>query len=493
MWRGSRLVVSHLGSWRVATLDAKPTCLLPYRLLFFCLAAVLIASLQPFPLHASPFTQTSDPAEATTVYVLSFSGPVTPILDSYLRQAIAEAEESGAGVIILQLDTPGGSVEVTKAIIQRMLASPIPLVVYVAPAGARAGSAGTFITLAGHVAAMTPNSSIGAASPVELGGADIDETLAAKITNILSADIENLARRRGEAATEWAIDAVQEAAAATSSQALELGVIDLIATDLDDLLRQLDGRTVELASGAQILHTANAHMLLRDMTPIQRALNILVDPNLTAILLSIGILGLVVEVRTPGINVAGILGIVCLLLAFYGLGQLDANLTGLIFMVIALAFFVAEAFTPASGILTAGGITAFLFGGALLFDTPGIATPWGTLILFAILLGAFAILVSRLALRAHNRPVVTGSEGLIGASGVAKTPFRVGETGSVFVQGEWWNARLTSGEVSANETVRVVGRQGLTLSVVPLTLDPALEPSADSSVASAPQATHPVP
>jgi membrane-bound serine protease (ClpP class) len=234
---------------------------------------------------------------------------------------------------------------------------------------------------------------------------------------------------------------------------------------------------------------------MHEMTPIQRALNILVDPNLVAILLSLGILGLIVEIRTPGINVAGILGIVCLLLAFYGLGQLDANLTGLIFMVIALAFFVAEAFTHTFGLLTAGGIIAFLFGGALLFDTPGLSTPWTTLILLAIVLGALALLIGQLAIRAQYRPVLTGSEALIGATGVSRTPLRAGMTGSIFVQGELWNARLTSGEVAADTPVRVLSRKGLTLSVAPV--DPAALPTDDSSVAStsasAGQATHPIP
>jgi membrane-bound serine protease (ClpP class) len=372
-----------------------------------------------------------------------------------------------------------------------MLASPVPLIVYVAPAGARAGSAGTFIALAAHVAAMAPSTSIGAASPVELGGGDVggdvDSTMAAKVTNILSADIENLAARRGEAATAWAIAAVQEAAAATAQQALDLGVIDLIATDVDHLVEQLEGRQILLANESTVLHLENVRVVTQEMTPVQRALNLLVDPNLATILLSLGVLGLIVEIRTPGFNVAGILGIICLLLAFYALGQLDANLTGIIFMLLALALFVAEAFTPTFGLLTAGGVVAFLLGGALLFDTPGINTPWPTLIVLAILLGAMTLLVGYFALRGQRRPIVTGSEGLIGAIGTSKGAFAVGEMGSVYVWGEWWNARLTTGAVAANQSVRVVERERMTLIVSPLAPDAAS--TTTSASRSAPQST----
>ncbi len=443
------------------------------RTLAWCLALLavfVLSSALPAPL-AFPLGSAHAQGEIDTVYVLTFAGPVTPILERYLDQAIRDAQRNNAAAVILQLDTPGGSVEVTHKIIQRMLASPVPLVVYVAPAGARAGSAGTFITLAAHVAAMTPASSIGAASPVDLGGGDVDSTMAAKITNILSADIENLARRRGEAATAWAIAAVQDAAAATATEALELGVIDIIATDLNDLLSQLEGRNIQLPDGPHVLHLRDPILVDHAMNPLQRALNLLVDPTIAAILFSLGVIALMVEIRTPGFNVAGILGVVCLLLAFYGLGQLDATLTGITFMLIAVALFVAEAFTPSFGILTAAGVVAFLVAGALLYDTPGIRTPWVTLIVLAVLLGGLALLVSYLALRAQRRPAMTGSEALIGAIGTTKAAFRAGEIGSVFVYGEWWNARLEHGEVAANVPVRVTGRERMTITVTPLTDD----------------------
>ena len=481
MWRASRQGVSVASaSWRMVKgrkAKGRQPLRLANRLLIVSLTILFFATLQPSPLHASPSAQSGI---SSTVYVLTFSGPVTPVLESYLNQAIRDAQATDAAAIILQLDTPGGSVEVTQSIIQSMLASPIPLVVYVAPAGARAGSAGTFITLAGHIAAMAPNTSIGAASPVDQSGGDIDSTLAAKITNILSADIENLATRRGEAATQWAIAAVQDAAAATASQALELGVIDIIATDLNHLVEQLEGRTVQLPNGPMVLHLADARLVVQEMTPMQRALNLLVDPSLVTILLSLGVIALVVEIRTPGLGVSGVLGLSCLLLAFYGLGQLDANLTGLIFMGIAIVLFIAEAFTPTFHLFTVGGVVAFLVGGALLFDAPGITTPWFTLIALAIIMGALAILASYLALRAQGRPALTGTEGLIGATGITKTAFAAGETGSVFVHGEWWNARIARGEVAANTPIRVLAREGMTLLVTPMP---------DSSVAASGQLT----
>jgi len=209
--------------------------------------------------------------EATNrVQVLNFQGAVTPVLGQYIADGIEAAQANKAQAVILQLDTPGGSVEVTKRVVQAMLASSVPVVVYVAPAGAHAGSAGTFITLAGHAAAMAPGSSIGAASPVGSQGEDVGKTLEAKVKNILSADIENLASRRGEKAVEWAVAAVQDAAAATADRALELGVIDFIATDVTDLVQQMDGFVVTVQGKEITLHTANALIQRQDLSPLQQ-------------------------------------------------------------------------------------------------------------------------------------------------------------------------------------------------------------------------------
>ena len=403
----------------------------------------------------------------TPIYVLTFSGAVTPVLERYIQQGIDAALAEGAGAVVLQLDTPGGSVQVTKSITQLMLASPVPIAVYVAPDGANAGSAGTFITLAGHVAAMSPNSSIGAASPVGSGGEDIGETMGAKVENILSADIENLAARRGEVATEWAIAAVRDAKAATAEQALELGVIDYIAVDVRDLLEQMDGATVTVRGSEETLTTAGALQVPLELSTLQLFLNFITDPTIASILLSLGVLGLIAEIRSPGFGVPGIFGTICLLLAMYALGQLDANFTGLALIGIAVALFVAEAFTPAFGLLAFGGMLAFILGTVLLFNSSEFDVPWPTVIGTALALGGFAMFAGGKALAAQRRPVATGGEALIGMSATVRSAFAAGETGSVFVAGEWWNADLKSGAVDAGERVTVLDRRGYTLLVEP--------------------------
>ncbi|MBP7961668.1 MAG: nodulation protein NfeD [Caldilineaceae bacterium] len=399
------------------------------------------------------------------VVVLTFDGAVTPVLHKYIQDGITLAQQLNAQAMILQLDTPGGSVDITKNIVQTMLQSPVPVMVYVSPTGAHAGSAGTFITLAGHVAVMAPGSSIGAASPVGGSGEDIGETMQAKVTNILSADIENLADRRGEAAVEWALRAVQEAAAATAPQALELGVIDFIAPDLLDLLAQTDGLTITVLGEERTLHTADAAVEYLDMNPLQDFLNFISNPSIASILLTLGTLGLITELRIPGFGAPGIIGAICLLLAFYALGQLDANFAGLALIGLAIALLIAELFTPTFGVLAAGGLAAFVFGAALLFDAPGVAVPWGTIITMAALMGGFILFAGGKALAAQRRQPYSGMEGLINQTATAKIAFGPGETGSVFLAGEWWNAELESGRVEAGERVTVTGQRGYTLIV----------------------------
>lgn len=428
-----------------------------------------IGSSPPLRNNLARNYQTTD--EPQLVYLLTFEGAVTPVLDQYIEENIEAALDAGVSVIILQLDTPGGSVDITQGITQKMLASPVPIAVYVAPSAARAGSAGTFITLAGHVAAMAPGSSIGAASPVGAGGEDVGETMEAKIKNILSADIENLAARRGEEAVEWAIAAVQDAAAATADQAMELGVIDFIATDANDLLAQMDGFTITVRGEEQTLQIDRPVIIERKLSGLQEFLNFIANPTIAALLLTVGSAGLLAEVWNPGTWVPGVIGAICLLLGLYALGQLDANFAGLALMAVAVALFVAEAFTPTFGALTAAGVIAFVLGGALLFDTPGINTPWLTIIGTALFLAAFTFFAGVKGLAAQRAPAVTGSEGMVGQRAQVKDAFGPGEAGSVFVMGEWWNAELVDAEeaekttAAPGEAVEVIGRRGYTLLV----------------------------
>ncbi len=427
------------------------TCILLYFL------AMLAGRVQ-----AAPLVQRSQPAP---VVVLAFSGAVTPTLEQYLQQGIDTAIARQAEAIVLQIDTPGGSVDVTRRITQKMLASPVPIIVYVAPGGAQAASAGTFITLAGHAAAMAPAASIGAASPVDASGQVLGETAEAKAKNILSAEIESLAEPRGPDAVTWAVAAVQEAAAATAARALELGVVDFIAADLPDLLRQADGFEVQLAGRPRVLQTAGANTVSLEMNPVQRFLNFIANPTIASLLLTLGTLGLIVELRSPGLGAPGVVGAISLLLGFYSLGQLDASVAGLALLVVAIALFIAETFTPTFGVLALGGAVAFILGAFLLFDSPTMRMPWPTVIALALGAGGFAVFAGAKGLAAQRQPPLTGSEWLVGQTATAKLPFRAGGRGSVFVAGEWWNAELESGEVLAGEEVLITDRRGYVLLV----------------------------
>ncbi len=415
----------------------------------------------------------SGQAGSSFVLVLTFRGAVTPVLRQYLSGAIEEAQLDGAEAVVLRLDTPGGSVEVTKQIVQDMLASPVPVVVYVAPSAAQAGSAGTFITLAGHVAAMAPGSSIGAASPVGGQGEDIGDTMEAKVVNILSADIENLAARRGEDAVEWAVAAVQEAAAATDTRALELGVIDFIATNVPDLLDQMDGFVVTVLGEERTLRTEDALIMPRELSPLQEFLNFISNPSVATILLTLGSIGLIAEIYNPGTFIPGMIGLISLLLGLYSLGQLEANFAGLALIGLALILLVAEAFTPAFGALALGGTVAFIFGSALLFDAPGLAVPWVTIISLGVAMGAFALFVGGKVVAAQRLGTATGSEGVIGSLATVRVPFAENGRGKVLLAGELWNAQLRSASseeaapADVGDQVEVEAREGYTLVVSP--------------------------
>lgn len=408
------------------------------------------------------FSQAS--AQATGgVKLAVFKGPVTPVLASYLDRVIADAETSGAAAVILQLDTPGGSVDVTKEIVQRVARSNVPVIVYVAPSGAHAGSAGTFLTLAGHAAAMAPGSSIGAASPVGSEGADLPDTLKAKATNILVADIKNLAARRGEPATAWAEKAVAEAAAATADEALALGVIDVIAKDVPDLLQKLDGRSVMVGDRQITLTLAGQPIEEIPLDPLEGLLNAITNPAIAAILLTIGLNAILFELSSPGGWVAGAIGVVCLLLAFYALGTLNANWTGLGFVVLAFVLFVLDIKAPTHGVLTLAGIASFVFGAYLLFNTPELTVPWATIIGLGVVTAAFFVFIIAKALVAQRRQPATGGEALIGAIATVRQP--LDPDGLVLVEGELWSACSESGAIAAGARVVVTERDGLRLQV----------------------------
>jgi membrane-bound serine protease (ClpP class) len=421
--------------------------------------AVFLLGLQP--VHAqgdSPF-----------VLVLNAEGVVAPPMQEYIERGLELADRRDADLVILQLDTPGGSVDSMKDIVQIMRDSRIPIVVYVAPRGAQAASAGTVITLAGHAAAMAPETIIGAASPIDASGQDLNETARAKEIEALKATVRALAERRGEEAIELAEATIEAAKAVSSSEALEVGLIDFVAEDLDDLLEQLDGFEVELGGEALTLETSDATTEEVTSSFIEQLLAMLTNPNIVFLLLTIGVQAILIEIGSPGGWVAGFIGVVCLSLAAYGLGILPVNWFGLVFIITSFVLFVLDIKAPTHGALTAAGIGSFIVGALVLFNTPStpefqrVSIP--LVVVVGILTGAlFGVLVG-FGIRALRAPVRSGRESLAGKTGTATTEFR--PTGQVQLGSELWTAEPVegSGKIRKGDQVEVVEVQGLRLKV----------------------------
>lgn len=409
--------------------------------------------------------------DGSLVYVLTFDGPVNPILSSYIGRAIAQADADGAEAIVLRLDTPGGQVDLTQDIVKAMRASPVPIIVYVWPTGAMAGSAGTFITLAGHAAAMVSGSTIGAASPVAEGGQELGDTIQQKITNILAADIENLARRRGDRAVDWARSAVTSARAATAQEALELGVIDAVAEDVPELLQKLDGFEVEVNRELRPLALAGASMVELPMTSPESTLNTLINaiavPGIAVLLIVLGVQGIISEFSQPGGYMAGTAGFVALLLGMYALGILNANWVGLGFMLLSFIMFFLEIKAPTHGALTVAGIATFVFGAFVLFSGTEAGVPWPAIFGLAGATMLFFSFIVAKAVGAQRQKPDWGAEKLIGQQALVRT--ELNPSGTVMVQGERWEAELQDGgaTVRPGDLVVVVERQGFKLLVRP--------------------------
>ncbi|HEX8681524.1 MAG TPA: nodulation protein NfeD [Ardenticatenaceae bacterium] len=404
------------------------------------------------------------------VVVLTVEGPVTPAMGSYLERGLEAAEESGADLLVLRLDTPGGNVEVMRQLVGQLSNATVPTLVYVWPSGGRAASAGTFITLSADLAAMAPQTTIGAASVVGGSGEEIDETLSAKITNDLVAAIRSQTERRGPEASEWAERAITEAIAANTNEALELGIIDLVARDLDELLAQADGRTVELASGEVVtLDVGEAAVREIEMSPFEELLHILTDPNIALMLLSLGGLALVYELMSPGGYIGGIFGFIATALGLYSLGALNADWTGLALMAFAFVLFVVEIKAATHGLFAAGGVAAFVFGALLLFQTSYARASLWLVLALAVGIGAYFLISVAAVLRTRHQPAITGREGLVGSVGEVRTSLEPGgPEGLILVAGELWKARSPV-PLAKGCHVRVVAVRGLHLDVVPET------------------------
>jgi membrane-bound serine protease (ClpP class) len=406
---------------------------------------------------------TGDTGEARYVNVLEIEGPVTPIMISYIERGISTAEADAAEAMIIKLNTPGGQIDLMNEIVQLLLPADVPTVVYVYPRGAYAASAGTLITLGAHVAAMAPGTTIGAASPVGTQGEDLGETMEQKVKEDLKAQARALATRRGEDAVAWAESAIEEAKAATAQEALEMGVIDFVANDLDDLLVQMDGFQVEVNNREVTLHTAEAEVREQPMSFVEQLLHIITNPTIAFILLTIGINAILFELSSPGGYAAGIVGAICLLLAFYALGVLPVNYTGLILIALAFVLFVVDLKAPTHGVLTVGGIVSLVAGALILFNSPLYKVSLAAVVSVAVVTGLFFAFAVAKVVQAQKRPAVTGLEGLVG--GLAKARTDLDPEGTVFIGGELWDAKATDGSIEADEMVEVVAVDGFCLSV----------------------------
>jgi membrane-bound serine protease (ClpP class) len=402
-------------------------------------------------------------ADTGHVDVLEIEGPVTPIMISYIERGITAAEGNGAEALIIKLDTPGGQIDLMADVVQAILQADVPVVVYVYPPGAYAASAGTLITLAGHVAAMAPGTTIGAASPVGTQGEDLGETMETKVKEDLKAQARALADRRGEDASAWAESAVEEAKAATAAEALELGVIDFVADDLDDLLAQMDGFEVEVKHREVVLKTADAEVRDQPMTFIEQLLHIITNPTVAFILLTVGINAILYELSSPGGYVAGVVGAICLLLAFYSLGVLPVNYTGLILIGLAFVLFAVDLIATTHGVLTVGGIVALVAGALLLFNSPLYQVSISAVVTVAVVTGLFFAFALAKVMQARRKPAVTGREGLVGATAVVRR--RLDPDGKVYIQGELWDAVAADGPIGVGDEVEVVGAEGFCLHV----------------------------
>ncbi|MDX1567359.1 MAG: nodulation protein NfeD [Longimicrobiales bacterium] len=409
-------------------------------------------------------------SSGSTIHLIRVEEPITPTSTDYIRRALEEARDGGAEALLIELDTPGGLLESTRQIVQTFYEAEVPVIVYVTPAGARAASAGTFITMAAHVAAMAPSTTIGAASPVSIGSggqAQMDTVMQNKAFEYAESFAQTIAERR-DRNVEWAISAVREAEAVTASEALDLNVIDLVSATRDDLLREIDGMEVVVGPGegeAEVLRTADATVVEVEKTLAERFLGMIIRPELMLFLTMVAIYGIIGEVTNPGAIIPGVTGVIALILLLYASAAMPVNIAGYLLVGLAVILFVTEAFTPTFGLLIAAGSVSFFLGGLILFqDLPeGMELSWGWLVPATILTAAFFAWIVTAGIKAQFSTSRTGSEAMIGVTAEVTDP--VGpDGGRVFFSGEYWRA-VSDEEIPEGETVEIEGIEGLTVRV----------------------------
>jgi len=416
------------------------------------LILLLFIMAGPFPAHAG----------TGIVRVVGINGPVTPVIADYLGRNLHESARSNERLVIIEMDTPGGLDNAMRDIVKDILASPVPVVVHVAPAGARAASAGAVIALAADICAMAPGTNIGAAHPVSIGEKP-DKVMAEKLVNDAEAYVEGIAQKRGRDLL-IAKKMVRESLSVTAEKALDGKVIDLIAADRGELLKKLDGRTVARDGKTITLQLAGVEVTEHGMRGRERILNVISNPNVAYVLLMLGFLGLFFELSNPGVILPGVIGGISLILAFFAFQTLPVNYAGVLLILLAIILFIAEIKIVSHGMLTVGGVVSMIFGSLLLFESPEpyLRVSWSVILVTVLATTVFAVWVVTLTIRAHRRKPVTGREGLIGEKGRAET--EINPEGKVFVLGEYWDA-FSDEQIAPGEKIEVMELEGLRVKV----------------------------
>lgn len=403
------------------------------------------------------------------IVVLRFEGELHPVMREHLKRGLQAAERENASAIILELDTPGGQIILMNQLVQQIRGSQTPVIVYVSPRGAMAASAGTLITLAGHLSAMAPETTIGAASPVGGAGEDIGETAESKVKEMMKATVRTLAADRPVEARQLAEEMIQNARAISVDEALKIGLVDIKAASLEDLLNQLDRRSVKIDAENIVLQTRAARLVRVDPTFMESLLVVLANPNIAFLLLAIGVQAILIEISSPGGWIAGFIGSVCLLLAIYGMGMLPVNWFGILFLVIAFVLFILDIKAPTHGALTAAGVGSFIVGALVLFNSPNVPSFQRVSVPLVVgtglSIGLFFLTLLGFALRAQRIPLRMGREALIGQIGRVNTPLN--PTGTVQLGSELWTATLEAGSdpLKPGEPVEVTGLSQLEIKV----------------------------
>ena len=404
-------------------------------------------------------------SQTSNVVVITLDGAINPAATDYIHYGIEQAVKNNSECLVLLLNTPGGLLESTRIIVSDILQSPVPVVVYVYPPGSRSASAGVFITLAAHIAAMAPGTNIGAAHPVSLEG-QMDSVMIEKVTNDAAAFIRTISEKRNRN-VKWAEDAVRKSISITETEALKQKVIDLIAPNTKELLEEINGREVQTISGSATLNTKNAKLIYVDMSFQQKLLSILSDPNIAYILLMLGIYGLLFELYSPGLIFPGVVGVISLLLAFYAMHTLPINYAGLALIIFGIILFILEIKIISHGLLTIGGVISLILGSLMLIKTDSgidvIQISWGVILLFVILTVLFFTFAIGLGIKAQRRKTTTGQEGLINEIGEAITNLE--PDGAIKVHGEIWQAESLDGIIPKGGKIIVTGVTNLKLQV----------------------------